>query len=170
MRWVVLAAIAFVAPSGVTVPFKWTPGQIEVAVTVNGTPATFLLDTGSEYSIVSTRLARQLRLAVEPRGTRDFAGGVALGIGPLAMTDQSLMVMPSDTYIARVRQIYGFLGFDVFDRFAVKIDWTSKALTFWERAAFASPPLGMAVPIVFAGRLPVMTGTLQLSAGRRLPA
>ena len=45
------------APAGITVPFTWTPGQIEVAVAVNGTPATFLLDTGSEYSVVSTMLA-----------------------------------------------------------------------------------------------------------------
>src|SRR6185436_9643064 len=103
----VLAAVLLgaAAPSGVTVPFAWTPGQIEVAVRVNGTAATFLLDTGSEYSIVSARLAQQLKLALEPALGRDFAGGVTLGIGPLVLADQRVMVMPFDTYYARGRQI-----------------------------------------------------------------
>jgi predicted aspartyl protease len=156
-------------PAGVTVPFAWTPGQIEVAVTVNGTPATFLLDTGSEYSIVSTRLTRQLGFAIHPGGAASFADGVTLGVGPLTMTDQHVMVMPFDTYYARGRQIDGLLGFDVFDRFAVKIDWTGKALTFWDRDAFTPPHAAIEVPIEFAGRLPVVSGTLQLTAGRRLP-
>ena len=165
-----LACLAVVAPSGVTIPFAWTPGQIEVAVTVNGTPATFLLDTGSEYSIVSTRLAERLRLALATSGARDFAGGVALGLGPIVMADQRVMVMPFDSYHARGREIDGLLGFDVFDRFAVRIDWTRKTLTFWERDAFPAPKGVMEVPITFAGRLPVVAGALQLTRDRRLPA
>jgi predicted aspartyl protease len=163
-------ATAGPGPDGVTVPFAWTPGQIEVAVTVNGTPATFILDTGSEYSIVSTRLAQQLRLATEPRGARDFAGGVTLGIGPLALADQRVMVMPFETYYARGRQIDGLLGYDVFDRFAVRIDWSAKTLTFWERGAFMPPRAAVHIPIVFVGRLPVVAGTLRLADGRRLDA
>jgi len=158
------------APSGVTVPFVWTPGQIEVAVIVNGASATFLLDTGSEYSIVSTRLAQQLRLTVEPRGARDFAGGVTLGVGPLVLPDQRVMVMPFDTYYARGRQIDGLLGFDVYDRFALKIDWGAKALTFWERDGFTPPAVAVAVPIEFSGRLPVLTATLQLDSSSPLTA
>jgi len=169
MQWLLLAVL-LTAPAGTTVPFAWTPGQVEVAATVNGTPATFLLDTGSEYSIVSTRLAQRLGLTLEASGGRDFAGGVALGVGPIAMADQRVMVMPFDTYYARGRQIDGLLGFDVFDRFAVKIDWTAKTLTFWEHAAFAAPKGAMEVPITFAGRLPVVAGTLQLTKERRLPA
>jgi predicted aspartyl protease len=158
------------APGPVTVPFVWTPGQIEVAVAVNGAPATFLLDTGSEYSIVSTRLARQLSLGVESGGARDFAGGVTLAVGPITMADQRVMVMPFDTYYARGRRIDGLLGFDVFDRFAVKIDWSGKTLTFWDRGAFTPPKAAMDVPIEFAGRLPVVTAVLQLESGSPLTA
>jgi hypothetical protein len=169
MGWLVLVALAVGAPAGTTVPFTWTPGQLEVAVTVNGAAATFLLDTGSEYSIVSTRLARQLKLTLEPAVGRDFAGGVTLGIGPLVLADQRVMVMPFDTYYARGRQIDGLLGYDLFERFAVKIDWGGKALTFWERGAFAPPAAAVDVPITFAGRLPVVAGTVQVSPDRRLP-
>jgi Aspartyl protease len=173
MRAAAAAVLAFASlsfePDAVGVPFVWTPGQIEVAVTVNGTPATFLLDTGSEYSIVSTRLAKQLELVMEPRGAREFARGVSLEIPPIRMTDQRVMIMPFDTYYARGRQIDGLLGFDLFERFAVRIDWRAKTLTFWERGVFTPPKAAIEVPIEFAGRLPVIAATLQLSAGRRLP-
>ena len=166
----VLALLIPVAPSGVTIPFSWTPGQIEVRVTANGTAATFLLDTGSEYSIVSARLAQSLGLGTERRGARDFAGGVSIGIGPLVLQDQRVMVMPFDTYYARGRQIDGLLGYDVFDRYAVKIDWPSRTLTFWERGSFAPPRTAIAVPIEFSGRLPVIAARLRLSNERTLPA
>jgi hypothetical protein len=167
-----LAAFGFVtlgAPAGVIVPFSWTPGQIEVRVTANGTPATFLLDTGSEYSIFSTRLARSLGLATQPRGSRDFAVGVTIGIGPLTLADQRVMVMPFDTYYARGRQIDGLLGYDVFERYAVRIDVPARTLTFWEHSRFVPPSVATAVPIAFAGRLPVIAAHLRLSDERTLP-
>src|SRR5262245_34940225 len=169
MYWIVLAYLAVAAPSGVTVPFVWTPGQIEVAVTVNGTPATFLLDTGSEYSVVSTRLAERLRLATETAGARPFAGGVTLGVGPLVLADQRVMIMPFDSFYARGRQVEGLIGFDFFERYAVKIDFAARTLTCWEGKAFVAPPATVPVPIAFAGRLPVVTGQLQLTPDRRLP-
>ena len=167
----VLAVLAMAtgAPAGVTVPFAWTPGQIEVRVTVNGTAATFLLDTGSEYSVVSSRLATALHLTAARRGDRDFADGVAIGIGSLALADQRVMVMPFDTVNARGRQIDGLLGYDVFDRFPVKIDWRAKTLTCWERAAFRPPAAALAVPMAFTGRLPVIAAQLRLE-GRVVPA
>jgi Aspartyl protease len=173
MRWLVAATLGVVAaqaPAGVTVPFVWTPGQIEVAVRVNGTPATFLLDTGSEYSVVSTRLAGRLGLTLETSGQRGFARGVSLGFGSIAMKNQHVMVMPFDTYYARGRQIDGLLGYDVFERYTVRIDFRDKRLTFWEPAAFEAPKLSVPVRITFAGRLPVVAGTLRLAGARRLPA
>lgn len=164
-----LILLSVPAPAPVTVPFAWTPGQIEVAVTVNGTAATFLLDTGSEYSVVSTRLAGRLGLTLETRGPRGFARGVALGVGSIAMKNQHVMVMPFDTYYSRGRQIDGLLGYDVFDRYAVRIDFRGKSLTFWDPAAFEAPKLAVPVRITFAGRLPVVAGTVRLAGARRLP-
>lgn len=162
-------AMAIGAPAGVTVPFVWTPGQIEVGVTVNGAPATFLLDTGAEYSVVSSRLATALHLASERRGGRGFADGVTIGIGPLTLADQRVMVMPFDTYYARGRQIDGLLGYDVFERFVVKIDWRANTLTFWEHGTFTPPAAAGVVPMEFSGRLPVLATRLGLQ-GRTLPA
>lgn len=166
-----LAALAALsAPAGVTVPFAWTPGQIEVAVTVNGAAATFVLDTGAEYSIVSTRLAQSLGLKAERRGARDFTDGVRLAVGPLALEGQRVMVMPFDTFYARGRRIDGLLGFDVFERYAVKIDWRGKTLTFWEHDGFVPPRAAVVVALEFSGRLPVVITRLQLEPARSLPA
>jgi hypothetical protein len=161
-----LLAIALAsAPSAVTIPFVWTPGQIEVAVGVNGTPATFLLDTGSEYSIVSTRLAEELGIAATARGARDFADGVNLHIGPLTLERQRVIVMPFETFYERGRQIDGLIGYDVFMRYVVTIDYQRKTLTLSRPAGFVPPPVAVVIPIVFSGRLPVVAATLTL-AGR----
>jgi len=145
------------------VPFAWTPGQIEVAVQVNGAPATFLLDTGSEYSIVSTRLARQFGLVTTPRGTRDFAGGVTLRIGSLTLEPRRVMVLPFDAYFQRGRPIDGVIGYDLFVQYVVTIDFQKKTLTLSKPAGFVRPAAAVAVPITFAGRLPVVQSTLTLA-------
>ncbi len=163
-------ALATSAPAGVVVPFKWTPGQIEVDVRVAGAAATFLLDTGSEYSIVSARLARVLGLQTAPRLGREFADGVRLQVGAVDLGPQPVMVMPFETYYARGRQIDGLLGFDVFERFVVSIDFASRRLMFHTPDSFPAPQAAVHVPITFAGRLPVVEGVLRLGDGRALPA
>jgi len=163
-------ATALAAPTGITIPFAWTPGQIEVAVDVNGRPATFLLDTGSEYSIVSTRLAQALRLTTERRGTRDFAEGVTLAMKEVTLADQRVMVMPFDGINARGRNIDGLIGYDFFAAYVVRIDFSAKTLTAWKPSEFAVPQAAIEVPITFAGRLPVLAATLRLPADRSLDA
>jgi predicted aspartyl protease len=163
-------AAAPAAPSGVTIPFAWTPGQIEVAVDVNSTPGTFLLDTGSEYSIVSTRLAEALRLTTERRGIRDFADGVTLTMKGVTLADQRVMVMPFDSINARGRNIDGLIGYDFFAAYVVRLDFAARTLTLWKPSAFEPPPAAIEVPITFAGRLPVVAATLRLATARTLDA
>jgi hypothetical protein len=134
-----------------TVPFRWTPGQIEVDVRVNGTPATFLLDTGAEYSVVSSRLAERLGLPLEQRGARQFSEDVALVMNDVILPHERVMVMPFDSYYARGRAIDGLVGYDLFARFVVKIDFTGRNLVIWEPSQFAPPKGAVPVPIAFAG-------------------
>jgi hypothetical protein len=61
------------------VPFRWTPGQIEVEVSVNGTaPEWFIVDSSAEYSILDDQLAQRLHLRTTPQFGRSFAHGVSL--------------------------------------------------------------------------------------------
>lgn len=165
-----LVSIPAAAPSFVRIPFTWTPGQIEVAVRVNDTPATFLLDTASEFSVVSTRLAARLRLQLASLHGRDFADDVALAIGPVSLEHERVMVMPFDGYYARGRNIDGLLGHDLFARFVVAIDFSGHRLTLWEASAFKPPADAVVVPIEFVGRLATVRSTIKLGDGRSLSA
>jgi predicted aspartyl protease len=144
------------APAVTRVPFNWTPGQIEMAVHVDGAPATFILDTGAEFSVVSSRLASRLAIQTSPEGGRDFAANVEIEAGGLKLPHQLVMVMPFETYYARGREIDGLIGYDFFARFTVGIDFRARALTIWEPSAFRAPKGIVSVPITFAGRLPVI--------------
>src|SRR5262245_13269390 len=168
-----LVAAALTAPIATApevLPFTWTPGQIEVAVRVNGLPATFLLDTGAEYSVVSSRLASRLGLAIEKGGSRDFATGVTLTLQQIALADQRVMVMPFDSYHQRGRDIEGLVGYDLFAAYVVSIDFKHLRLTIQPPSSFRPPRAAVTAPIEFAGRLPVVASTLKLADGRSLAA
>jgi hypothetical protein len=150
------------------VPFRWTPGQIEIAVLVNGTPATFLLDTGAEYSVVSTRLAERLNLTIETRGSSRFANDVTLRMKDVFLPHNRVLVLPFDSFYARGRTIDGLVGYDLFARYTVKIDFKGHNLVIWEPSAFAPPKKAVSVPIEFAGRLPLMPSVMTLETGKQL--
>lgn len=139
-----------------------------MAVLVNGTPATFLLDTGAEYSVVSARLAARLGLTIENRGSRQFANDVTLTLKDVFLPHSRVLVMPFDSFDARGRAIDGLVGYDLFARFTVKIDFKRHSLVIWEPSAFAAPKGAVSVPIEFAGRLPVMSSVLTLETGKSL--
>jgi len=139
------------------IPFAWTPGQIEIPVSVNGgAPVTFLLDTGSEYSIVSTALAAQLGLRTAHRFGRDFATGVTLSFGGVELPGQEVMVMPFDGYHKRGRAIEGLIGYDFFARYVVRIDFHARALEVREPSSFRLPAGARALPLRFTGRIPLV--------------
>jgi hypothetical protein len=164
------AASAPAAPSVVRIPFDSTNGQIEISARVNGTPATFLLDTAAEYSVVSSRVADLLTLARDRVGSREFSDDVTLTFGGISLEHQRVIVMPFDTYYARNRRIDGLLGYDVFSRFVVRIDFEARTIDLWTPTAFRAPKVAIAVPIRFLGRLPAVSSTLKLPDGRSLPA
>jgi predicted aspartyl protease len=165
-----MLVLAGAPPPVARVPFVWTPGQIEVAVRVDGTPATFLLDTGAEYSVVSSRLARARSLATERQRARDFASDVEIGVGSIVLKHQRVMVMPFDTYYARGRSVDGLVGYDFFARHVVEIDFAGRRLTIWEPSKYKPRRGDAVVPIEFAGRLPVLRSTLDIRGGRSVDA
>jgi hypothetical protein len=168
-----VAALLSVAPASSSIariPFTWTPGQIEIAVRVNDAHATFLLDTASEYSVVSSRLAAQLHLALEHTHGRDFADDVWLAIGGITLEHQRVMVMPFEGYYAQGRSIDGLIGYDLFARFVVAIDFTERRLTVSEPSSFKRSADTIAVPIDFVGRLATVQTKIRLTDGRSLGA
>jgi hypothetical protein len=166
----VLLSVAPASSSTARIPFTWTPGQIEIAVRVNDAHATFLLDTASEYSVVSSRLAAQLHLALEHTHGRDFADDIWLAIGGITLEHQRVMVMPFEGYYAQGRSIDGLIGYDLFARFVVAIDFTERRLTVFEPSSFKRSADTIAVPIDFVGRLATVQSKVGLTDGRSLGA
>ena len=149
-----IAALLLSAAMCQDIPFRWTPGQIEVQVSVNhGPPAWFILDSGAERSIVRDDL-----------GTNGRA--VTLQIGGVTLPNQDVMVMPLDNFKAQHRDIRGVVGYDFFASRAVTIDYAKKIVSACDTAR---PSLGtIMLPLTFAGRLPVVPVALTLADGREL--
>ncbi len=128
-----------------TIPFRWTPGQIEVEVSINQRPPVwFIVDTGSESSIVARSLAGD-------RG--DVLRDVSLRIGPVELAHQDLRVLPLENFQKQGRSIVGLIGYDFFACYIVTIDYDAKTLTLHEPRSYRPPRDAIAVPIAFAGRV-----------------
>ncbi len=148
--------------TAVVIPFRWTPGQIEVEVAVNGAPARwFVADTGAEYSVLQADYAASLGLRTAPRLGREFASGVSLRVGAIELRNQDVMVMSLDNFRQQRRPIVGLLGHDFFAAHVVEIDYRARTLTAHHREAFQAPSAATAVPLSFAGRLPVAPLTIR---------
>ena len=163
MRLLVVCATLLIAPvlCAVEIPFRWTPGQIEVQVAVNGrAPLWFVVDSGAEYSILDREVAKSFGLT----GDR-FVKGVTLKVGPVVMRDQTIMLMALDNFRRQKREIRGVVGYDFFATRVVTIDFQRRLLLL------SQPPAKNATrfPIRFAGRLPVIDAQLTIG-GKTLKA
>lgn len=155
------------APSAhaIDIPFRWTPGQIEVQVSVNGrAPIWFIVDTGAEYSILDTEVAKSYGLS----GGR-FVDGVMLTIGPVTLRDQRVMLIQLDNFRRQKRAIRGLVGYDFFARYVVTFDFEQHLLHLTEPKAFKPPRDATRLRLQFAGRLSVIDTVLTI-ANRRIPA
>ena len=136
----------------VDIPFRWTPGQIEIPVSVNGRPPVwFILDSGAEVSIAGTDLG--------------VTGEVDLQVGAIRMPKQRVTVMPLANFKAQHRDIHGLIGYDFFAHRVVTIDYAKHLVSACDRP----PPNATRVPLELSGRLPVVRVVLTLADGTRLP-
>ena len=154
----------------VDIPFRWTPGQIEIRVSVNGRePVWFILDSGSEYSVLDADLTRDLGIPTRSRYGRDFAGDLDLMIGDVALRKQNVMVLPLANFKAQHRPIQGIVGYDFFERRVVVIDYDKSSISACEPRSFRASRKAVRIPMRFAGRLPVIGVAVTIGDGTRLP-
>jgi predicted aspartyl protease len=137
------------------VPVWFAQSHPLVELTVNGRPATFLLDTGAERTVFADTAVRELGLARDPwvsssvRGVggviemtanavpRSFAiGGLALrrrGVNPAL----SFVVAPLPWHELGGRTISGLLGADYLSAFDLDLDPPGGKLTLYETVGCA---------------------------------
>ena len=162
---------SMVAGGSASVPVSYD-GDIVVEAMLNGQgPFAFILDTGG-HDILTPEAATTLGLAAAGAGVSGGAGEgtlpeqytrvARLEIGAATLRDQSFIIipLPYDT-VERGAQppLAGILGVELFERFAVELDYRGGRLTLRPLAG-APPGHGVPVSISFSDDQPIITAKI----------
>src|SRR5262249_49928820 len=134
-----------------------------VNLTVNGAPATFLLDTGAERSIVAATAAQRLGVDAHyeyPRRMRSLDGALSSGdarlrrldLGGATLADFRVLVASLSLPGPAGKPLDGLLGADFFSSFEVDLDLAHGRMVLYERlaCAIAAPPWNQAYTAIEA--------------------
>lgn len=159
-------------------------GLILVSLTIAGSPPLdFVLDSGAtQSSITDPLLAWSLGLEVKESG---LARGMGSGARRVAVSEDTgirmdgievlrapLVVHDIGARLAAVagREIYGFLGADLFERFVVEIDPEGRRLLLHDPETFAYRGPGFELPLEVVDRRPVVNGAAVIKEnGKQVP-
>jgi len=152
----------------VTLPIRLLNNHVYVQAKVNGKgPYTFIVDTGG-HTLISPHVAKEAGLQVFGEGSSSGAGektetlGFArykeIALGPVRLTDQPAFI--TNIYNPSIEGIPvdGMVGFELFARFAVRLDYGAKTMTITEFDAFTPTNAGTRVPFKFYDHLPAVDG------------
>lgn len=167
-----------IAGGKTTVPIEFD-GDVVVEAKLNGQgPFAFILDTGG-HDIVTPEAAKLLHLKPVGAGASggsgegtmplQFAQVDRLDIGGMTLRNQSFTVipLPVDTTERGARPpLAGILGLELFERFAMRLDYRNKMLTFQPLSAYKHRGAGIAVPIFFSDDQPLFNGKIANAAGQ----
>lgn len=156
--------------SSTSVPFRLLNNHIYVEARVNGTgPYTFIVDTGG-HTLLSARVISRAKLASvgkapmsgagEKESSTGFAAVRTISIGGLEMHDQTAFA--AEIYSPQIEgiRVDGMVGFELFRRLTVRIDYEHRTLTFTDPARFSSRGAGTPIPFVFYDHLPYVRGRI----------
>lgn len=127
----------------VRIPFRTVQSLIVVVGKVNGNPATFLLDTGANRTIVSTKIYGNVRFDVQRMPRREPGAGLVgyslrrsadVVLGEHVWLAQQVSVMDLDELKQMLHMDFdGLLGEDILRQFrSVRIDYRAHVLELQE--------------------------------------
>jgi hypothetical protein len=132
-----------------------------VQVSINGSgPYSFLLDTGSNRTLVCAHLLAALGVPSGKLITVNMATGVSflrqavisrVGVGDLAVDDLEVEVLDARQVSRMGQSIEGVLGEDFLKHFDLLLDNHAKTLTLDESSHLADSLTGDRVPLLFSG-------------------
>ena len=170
--------------SSTRVPFELINNHIYIRAEVDGKPVRMLVDTGGLNLLTPAAAARlglaaSGKLAVGGAGERKvdlaFARGRELAVGDVRLTEPVFYVIDTEA-LADVEgvDLDGLVGFELFHRLAVRIDYPRLMLTLSARDGFVPPAGAITVPFELHDRTPIATGSidgiparLQIDTGSR---
>jgi len=169
------ASIAFGAipkvRSSYRIPFELTNNLVILRGSINGSkPLDFILDTGASTSVISDSRARDLGLKLEGKTgattqggsiEASFVKGVSLSLSGVEFPKMTLAAIRLSGLEAGLgRRVDGILGYDIFNRFVVEIDYVSRVVTFYEPQAYKYSGHGEAIPISVEDNTPFVVGMI----------
>ena len=170
-------AVTFTAEDVATMPFESLGGLVILPVSIGDSrPLRFVLDSGAGRMVVDRAVADELGLAREGSGYVMGAGAGALRVEYVRDVTLTLPGMTSSGHelaaldLAPLAttvggRVDGVIGYQVFERAVVEIDYPAGRVTFRapERYAYRGP--GVELPIDIERRWPFVRGELVLEDG-----
>jgi hypothetical protein len=145
-----------------TVPMTLDGRQLLVWASIDGRAAMpFILDTGG-HAILTTLAAKTLGLHASGAGSSGGAGAGTIStaytrvksirIGQAELIDQPMLIIPYPyDFYERAKQmpIAGIIGLEFFERYATRLDYGDRTVTFAPLASYRYRGNGDAVPFTF---------------------
>src|SRR6185503_11849758 len=121
-----------------TIPFDLRHNHVILAATVNGRPARLILDTGSSVCTLDREWASSIGISTAGttaavRGVGDVSVTLAtidsIGFGSVELLGETVALMPFEAVSsAHGIPIHGTIGYSLFARFIVEIDYVAREL------------------------------------------
>ena len=158
-----------------SLPFTLQDNEVVVPVTVNGHSLRMLLDSGAGSAFVSAEAARTAGLITEgDLPAMGYGGTAATGLAKdatleigqtVSLPHQVLHVIKDENVTKQLSEVGvdGAVGYEIFSRFTVRIDYPSKIITLSDPALpQAAPALAHAVvlPLKLETRTPTILASV----------
>jgi len=153
------------------IPFRLINNHIFIEAKLNGQgPFTLLVDTGGANVIVPAAMQR-LGIAgagaIQGRGTGEDSVDISIAridsvtLGGMTMSDQTFYgIDMTDISKAGGIAFDGLVGYEVFKRFAVEIDYQNGKLTLTRPEKFQYQGDAQPIPFIFDGQTPQVDGSI----------
>lgn len=157
--------------TGVTrIPFRLVRDHIHIQVEVDGKPLQMLVDTGG-VNILLPAAVQKLGLKTDgqlvARGAGEssaevkLAKATSLKLGGVAFAQPLFYVIDFGSVAAMEGENFdGVIGYELFQRFGVTIDYAAQQLILTTPEKFTRPEGATAVPFTLAERIPIIRGEI----------
>ena len=149
-----------------TMPVQLVNNLVFVSVRVGSSEAlSFILDTGASATVLHRTVAERSRLDL--RASEDArtgggsvqtatATGITLFVGNASLPDVTLVAIDLSGLQAGLgRPVDGILGYDIFRRYVVEIDYAANAVRLHDPAGYRYDGQGDILPIVIEEQIPL---------------
>lgn len=170
----------------VEIPIEIYNNLIVVPVVLNGAlPLKFILDTGVRTAILTQKTFTDiLNLAYSRKYTISGPGGeqvidayitnnVSLELPGVTGRGHALLVLGEDYLELRNylgTDVHGILGYELFSRFIIEVDYEKKLLTLYQPKRFRKKRSYQSIPIRIEDTKPYVTTSIVLADGTQLTA